>query len=220
MDERSIVYEVRVNVYALLQRLYQDPVDSELLSWLVSERPFLEFPLELDETAAAALAELDADSLTATVETLRADFRQLFVGPGRMKVPPWESVYRSEDQLLFDQHTLQVREAYARNGMEFVKINEQPEDSIAIELEFMKVLTERLLRAVETNDQTAERLVLEQQQEFLKKHLLIWVPRFTKLTQKHAQTRFYSALAEILNGFMQWENATVTMLLETVTETE
>lgn len=215
MDDRLLVCQARYNVYALLQRLYQSPPDRDLLDWLIAERPFREFPFEL-EGAAAALDQLDRGAREQSLDDLRRDFNRLFIGPGAMLAPPWESVYRNEDHLLFDQHTLQVREFYARHGMEFVKLNQVPEDSIAIELEFMKVLTERLLRALETADSTAERLLLQEQQQFLQQHLLVWSPKFITLTQKGAETAFYHGLAGVLGGFLSWEDQTLKLLLEHV----
>ncbi|MBZ0300489.1 MAG: molecular chaperone TorD family protein [Anaerolineae bacterium] len=215
MDDRSILYEARLNVYALLQRLYQAAPDAELLGWLAAEHPFLNFPIELDEEANAALLEVDRDCVVVSADRLVKDFRQLYIGPGAMRVPPWESVYRNEEHLLFDRHTLQVREAYARHGMEFTQIYRAPEDSLAIELEFMKVLTERLLRAVELSDPEAESILLEEQREFVNRHLLIWVPQFVALTQKQAETKFYRGLAGVLNGFLTWEGQTLALMLET-----
>lgn len=214
MDDQTLLYQARHAVYGLLQRLYQDPPDETLLAWLAAERPFQEFPVALDEEATLALQEVDQASQAASAETLRQDFRRLFVGPGPMLAPPWESVYRNEEHRLFDQHTLQVRQTYARHGMEFVRKNETPEDIIAIELEFMKVLTERLLRAVEAGDGRAERILLAEQHRFLKEHLLVWVPRFVALTRKHAETAFYRGLAGVLLGFLQWEEQTLRQLLE------
>lgn len=218
MNERLIVHQARQSIYALLQRLYQDAPDASLLEWLAAERPFASFPVRLDDEASAALEQIDAAVGAVAPEQLRADFRKLFVGPGPMDAPPWESVYRNDEHLLFDQHTLQVRAFYARHGMEFVRLNEMPEDAIAIELEFMQVLTERLAQAVESGDQEAERLLLDEQIAFLRKHLLIWVPQFVTLCQHRAATAFYSGLATILKGFLAWDVETLEMLRRSVVD--
>jgi TorA maturation chaperone TorD len=218
MTERLIIHEARQNVYALLQRLFQDAPDAVLQEWLVEEKPFAGFPVKLDGDASAALEQLDAAVLSVPLAALQADFKQLFVGPGPMKAPPWESVYRNEDHLLFDQHTLQVREFYARHGMEFVRINQVPEDAVAIELEFMRLLTERLAQAIDSGDTGGEQLLLQEQSAFLKEHLLIWVPKFVMLCQRSAATGFYSGLATVLNGFLKWDEQTLLMLQESVVD--
>lgn len=214
MDERLMIHEARLNIYVLLQRLYQDAPDETLLAWLIEAGTFANFPVALDETASAALAQVDAALTGVTVNDLRADFKQLFVGPGPMTAPPWESVYRNEDHLLFDQHTLQVRECYGRHGMEFVRIHQLPEDAIAIELEFMRLLTERLLQAIERGACDEERYLLDEQSAFLKQHLLMWVPKFVLMCQRSAATEVYAGLAGVLSGFLNWDQQTLLMLQE------
>ncbi len=214
MNERELIYQSREAVYALLRRLFDDAPDQELHAWLVAERPFAEFPFVFDNDGTAFLEQVDQAAQQATYEALRVDFKRLFWGPGRMEAPPWESVYRNEERRLFDSHTLQVRETYARHGMEFVQKNKAPEDHIAIELEFMRILTERLLKALDLGDEAAERVLLQEQLDFLRKHLCVWVPTFARLTQENAQTEFYHGLAGVLNVFLAWDAAALEQLLE------
>jgi putative dimethyl sulfoxide reductase chaperone len=218
MNERLMIHEARLNIYALLQRLYQNAPDAELLNWLKTEGPFADFPVRLDGDAGVALQQVDEALRALEVEELRADFRQLYVGPGPMTAPAWESVYRNEDHLLFDKHTLQVRAFYARHGMEFVEINKAPEDALSIELEFMRTLAERIVQAINDDDVETEQNLVNEQLLFLKQHLLIWVPKCVKLTQKHAKTAFYSNLADVLQGFLIWDEQTLTMLQASITD--
>jgi TorA maturation chaperone TorD len=213
MDERYLVYQARQAVYALLQRLYQNPLDAELMAWLTAERPFADFPVILDENSMAALEQMEQALQVTSLDALKEDFRQLFVGPGRMSAPAWESVYRNEERALFDIHTLQVRETYARHGIEFIHKNRTPEDSIAIELEFMKILAERLLQAVESQDAKGERILLDEQHAFLKQHLLVWTPQFTKRIQENAATPFYAGLGSVLRAFLVWDRHILEQLI-------
>jgi TorA maturation chaperone TorD len=212
MHEHLLVYQARLSIYALLQRLYQDAPDAALLEWLIAAKPFADFPVALDDDGTAALRQLDSAATASTLDALRADFRRLYVGPGPMDAPPWESVYRNEEHLLFDKHTLQVRAIYARHGVEFVRLNQMPEDALSIELEFMRLLTERLIQAVESGDATAEQILIDEQAAFLKKHLLIWTPTFIMRTRQYAQTPFYSALADVLRAFLAWDEQTLALL--------
>jgi TorA maturation chaperone TorD len=213
MNERELIYQSRQAVYALLRRLFDTAPDPELHAWLVAERPFAEFPIVFPEDASHFLEQVDQASQQFTPEDLRQDFLLLFWGPGRMEAPPWESVYRNDERRLFDSHTLQVRETYARHGMEFVEKNKMPEDHIAIELEFMRILTERLLKALELGDETAERILLQEQLDFLNGHLRIWVPPFVGLVQQHARTAFYGGLAGVLTAFLDWDAQALEQLL-------
>ncbi len=213
MNERQLVYQARQAVYGLLQRLYKEAPDPDLHAWLVSSRPFAEFPIIFQDDPNQLLEQLDKALLEVTFKELKQDYIQLYIGPGRMEVPPWESVYRNDERRLFDTHTLQVRETYARHGMEFVRKNKTPEDHISIELEFMRILTERLLKAIDLKDEKAERILLQEQLEFLNKHMLVWVPFFIKLTQKAAKTAFFNGLAELLGKFLNWDVETLNQML-------
>ncbi len=218
MNEHIVLYQARQAVYSLLRRLYTAAPDTDFLGWLAAERPFANFPVMLDSALAPDLQAVDEDCQTATEEVLSEDFYRLYVGYGDMLVPPWESVYRNEDHELFDIHTLQVREAYARHGMEFVEKNKAPEDSMAIELEFMQLLCDRLLIALERDDPRAERILVEDQLSFLEQHLLAWTPEFLARSQKYAQTSFYRSLAGILLGFLRWDQGTLHELLALLPE--
>ncbi|MBN1964259.1 MAG: molecular chaperone TorD family protein [Anaerolineae bacterium] len=217
MNEREFVYQARQAVYGLLQRLYYDRPDEALFDWLTTERPFAQFPVMLPAEYDADLRLVDEAVQQLSLEDLRQDYRQLYVGPGRMPVPPWESVYRNEERTMFDVHTLQVRETYARHGMEFIKKNKTPEDHVAIELEFMRVLTERLLTTLERGDEKAEHILLQEQRQFLTGHMLAWLPELSKRTQEFAQTDFYRGLAGVLIGFLRWDRDMLTQLLDVVT---
>jgi TorA maturation chaperone TorD len=209
MNERMMLYQARQAVYALLRRLYTAAPDQMLLQWLTEERPFADFPVLLGDEVEADLKALDEACQDPVDHVLFDDFYQLYVGSGDMRVPPWESVYRSEAHDLFDVHTLQVRAEYARYGMEFVDKNKTPEDSIAIELEFMHTLGERMLTALDKEDAKAERLLADDQAKFLEEHLLTWVPEFVSRTQQHARTPFYRSLAGVLLGFLKWDRETL-----------
>lgn len=218
MNERMVLHQARQAVYSLLRRLYAAAPDSDLLGWLAEERPFASFPVLLGNETEPDLQAVDDACQRADVHSLAEDFFLLYVGPGDMRAPRWESVYRSEERDLFDIHTLQVREAYARHGMEFVEKNKTPEDSIAIELEFMQLLCDRQLIALEKQDLRAERLLAEDQLKFIEQHLLAWVPEFVALSQQHALTPFYRGLAGVLLGFLQWERETLRELLALLPE--
>jgi len=213
MNERQLVYQARQAIYGLLQRLYKEAPDPDLHQWLVTSRPFADFPILFQDDPNQLPEQLDTALLEASYEELKRDYIQLYIGPGRMEVPPWESVYRNDERRLFDTHTLQVRETYARHGMEFAKKNKTPEDHISIELEFMRILTERSLKAIDLKDEIAERILIREQLEFLDKHMLVWVPSFIGLTKKSAKTAFFDGLAELLGKFLNWDVETLNQML-------
>ncbi len=218
MNEHIVLHQARQAVYSLLRRLYTAAPDVDFLGWLAEERPFADFPVMLDSAHTPDLQTVDESCQTVAEEALFEDFYRLYVGYGDMQVPPWESVYRNEDREIFDIHTLQVREVYARHGMEFVEKNKTPEDSMAIELEFMQLLCDRLLIALERDDVRAERILVEDQLGFLEQHLLVWTPEFVARSQKYAETPFYRGLAGVLLGFLRWDQGALRELLTLLPE--
>ncbi|HYF77213.1 MAG TPA: molecular chaperone TorD family protein [Symbiobacteriaceae bacterium] len=140
------------------------------------------------ETAASAAAS------HAAAAAVKADFAALFEGPGAMSAPPWESIYRTEEQLLFGPTTFQVRQAYQRWGLGLEQPGREPDDHIALELAFLLFLTERA-----ATDTAAE----AERQRFLQNHLLRWVPPFASLVEDGANTRFYQGVAKLLLGYVK-----------------
>lgn len=112
------------------------------------------------------------------------DFRQLFEGPSRHLVAPYESVHRGEDRLLFDEQTFAVREAYEAAGLRAPKFNQEPDDHIGLELEFCA----RLLIAGAAADHD----------RFCAEHLLQWAPGFAAEVIERAETGFYRGVGMLL----------------------
>src|SRR5512137_1805280 len=50
------------------------------------------------------------------IKAMRDDFLELFEGTGNPLAPPYESVYISNDHLIFDKQTSEVREFYGSYG--------------------------------------------------------------------------------------------------------
>jgi putative dimethyl sulfoxide reductase chaperone len=126
---------------------------------------------------------------------LREDWEVLFEGPGPIAAPPWESVYRTTDQVLFGPTTLAVRKAYQRWGFSLGDAaGHEPEDHIATELEFLV----RLLAA-----EAAEPRAAAERKHFVQEHLLRWVSPFATLVEDRAETLYYQGVARLLPGYLQ-----------------
>lgn len=155
----------------------------------------------------ALLAEWSAaasDGLTeAGLADLRADFTRLFAGSGTMPAPPWESVYFSEERLLFQEETTDVRQWFARLGLHVNSGSKEPDDHIAFELSFVAHCAEQALQAAEEGDTGAFARLLAAQREFLEQHLLRWGPKWAELIDEHARTDFYRGLALLTRGALK-----------------
>ncbi|MCB8816455.1 molecular chaperone TorD family protein [Desulfosporosinus shakirovi] len=67
------------------------------------------------------------------------EYTRLFIGPTKLPVPPWESVYVSKERLLFQESSLKVRQRQCYLNYNFLpaKYRSEADDHIALELDFM-----------------------------------------------------------------------------------
>ncbi|MCY4077417.1 MAG: molecular chaperone TorD family protein [Acidobacteria bacterium] len=196
-DEQALAYR-------FLGRCFHAPPSPDWMAALAQDRMFREWPFpSADDDAATGLALLTAFCESwepAMLGRLTWDFNRLFVGPGEMRAAPWESVYRSKTKLTFQEPTLAVRALYERFGFESPAIHREPDDHLALELDFLAALS--ALAAEAARDGDGERLAtcFSTQQAFLKEHLLAWAPRCLTLVVEHAETDYYRGAARLALG--------------------
>jgi TorA maturation chaperone TorD len=130
------------------------------------------------------------------------EFQRLFVGPGPLVAPPWESFYRSKEQLLFEEWTYQIREQYHKFGLQSIKENNEPDDHLLLELEFMIFLSERCL--YETINEKIDDLI-SSQIHFLENHLTMWIPYFCERLIEHTNSQLYLGAAMLLEDFLSFD---------------
>lgn len=191
----------------LAKALYQYP-EKEWLDTLIAEDVFAETPFaETQPEVIAGLSLLqqwsqaNRDGISQEAfDALRIDHTRLFLGPGKVLAAPWESVHFTEERLVFQQQTLQVRGWYSRFGLEVVKLHQEPDDHIGLELEFLAHLAKLGLQAIETGNSKRFDELLDAQRKFLTEHLLKWSPIWYGLVMQHARTDFYRGVAHLTNG--------------------
>lgn len=110
-------------------------------------------------------------------------------------VPPYESVHRNREGLVFDEHTLQVRAAYARLGLAAPHLHREPDDHIGLELEFLAQGCLRVLDAREDGHADESHQTLAIVANFLRTHVLAWAPSFLSRVSEQAQTSFMKGVA-------------------------
>lgn len=200
-------WQWRAYVYCALACLYRQEPDREVLA-AISEQQQLSCLFEDVNSLLPVAAELEADIAAHTLEIgayqeqLREDYNRLFVGPGPLLAPPWESVYRSKERLLFGEHTLAVRAFYQSYGLKSVKQDQEPEDHIALELEFAGWLCQQAANASGPEEAS---VFIEGHREFLVRHLLEWIPAFSEAVRKGSHTVFYDRLPVLTQAWLDYE---------------
>jgi TorA maturation chaperone TorD len=182
--------------------------DEDLLSSVLDEEMFSEVPFAGEHSDVISGSSLLRSWLSENKErgedellsTIKADYTRLFIGPGKVLAPPYESVHFSSDRLMFQKETLQVRQWYARYGLQSEKIYNEPDDHIGLELLFMAHLAAQAAAAAKQEDGETLGRMLEAQRMFASTHLFRWAFKWCDQVCEQAQTDFFCGIAQITRG--------------------
>lgn len=136
------------------------------------------------------------------LDKIKEEHYRLFVGPGHVPCPPWESVYVSYEKIIFDENTLAVRQFYRDWNVSIEKLNKEPDDHVGFELQFMGILSERAVTALKKGDIKDVERSLNAQKQFLEGHLLCWIETFCKKVLENTTSLFYKGLAQFTLEFL------------------
>ena len=199
--------ELQVDGLALkvLATAFYLPPSESFLTSLATEDLLADWPLTSDDPVTERGLQLlralfDHAQPTELLPALREDHTALFIGLMQVDAPPWESVYLSRDHLLFDQQTLEVREFYARFGLQIPKLEREPDDHIGYELLFLAHLMAKAAHALDADDAAAAIHALEAARTFFATHPQQWVAFFIARLTQRARTDYYRGLACLLEG--------------------
>ncbi|AGA70751.1 putative component of anaerobic dehydrogenase [Desulfitobacterium dichloroeliminans LMG P-21439] len=207
------VCSLRSRLYSFLGNCLLEPIqiDNEEI---IRGQFWLEFPLDAANLQMQnglnklirCTEELERLSASQAIQEIHFEYTDLFLGPGQPKAPPWESVYRTPEKLVFGGPTLQVRELFRQNGFEFKFKHRMPEDHMGLELIFLASAGDRLCEALTSDsEETSTKAVIESQISFIKDHPLTWIADFSKDASLHGSIGFYPGLIELIWGVLLWD---------------
>lgn len=185
-----------------LSRWLLAPPAAPVLARLSSPATLAAWPLPDRERTAVGLAELVASRAGDNAAQIARDHARLFTGPGKLLAAPYESVHRSAEGLLFDEHTLRVREWYHHYGIRAPRERREPDDHIGLELEFLAALLGWSLEAHEAGAGGDAAAYAEAAGAFLEEHLHRWAPTLFDLVAERAETSFYRGVAHLGHGVL------------------
>ena len=211
----------RLFLYSLMHKLFGREPDEELLNILTDEHTGEAFGLlseeekDIMDRTAVFLGEIREEKQNpAFLEEAKDEYTRLFIGPMSLVAPPWESVYGQKDAMLFQESTLEVRNTYRQYGLIPEGYPHVADDSLALELHFMALLAQRRLDAFyagKNDDLTAD---LTGSSDFLKKHLLVWVPKFLERMKGAKTNILYPQMCLVLDEFLRKDAETVKEVLQ------
>ncbi len=209
------VLTAQYDSYTFLSRMYRQEVSLATLNELVGRsgawaQPGSDSGLAL---IAGFLQHWNGKDLAGAQVDLAADYAGLFLNASQTPVYPYESVYTSEERLLMQKARDQMIEELRSEGLALTANAKEPEDHIAIELEFVAHLCQKTIQSLEQGDLLSARQYLEKQKSFLDKHLLVWAPTFCDDTFRAARTDFYKGVAQLTKDFLASERGTIDVLI-------
>jgi len=179
---------VRGNVYALLGHLLAGPPESDVLAMLAGIEA-----VPSDESLLTASWKMLADAAgRATRESLKDEYLALFVGLGRGEIVPYGSWYLTG--FLMEQPLARLRSDLAELGIERQEGVKEPEDHAAALCDVMALLI--------SGDEPAP---VALQQQFFARHMEPWIGRFFRDLQQASSARFYRAVGQLGEQFMDVE---------------
>ena len=195
-------------LYSLLSSLYREEPSTESLrnlkEWCQSIRRGKNATEGGVEKLQEFFASTDIDEkLTGE---LAADYASLFLGIGKHPAHPYESVYTGKDGLVMGEATENVRSLYASENLQKTDICKEPDDHIAIELEFMAFLCHKSNCAMREGDLSEALRLFQVQNGFIEYHLGRWIPLFYDAVARGAETYgLYMAVTQVLLELIQNE---------------
>lgn len=204
-SDELLQLEKRYAVWTFFQSYYQGELLADEEQWLqamtslahclTSTRdPRINTGLAMVKTAAAS-GEKDAIY----------DFNRLFVGPGKLLAPPYESAYRNPDGLLMQEQTLAVRKFYRDAGLEVSAKGSQPDDHLQLESEFVRYLLWQQGMALAQDDEETGLYYQQLYRRFFKTHLANWLFRHCEDILENSTTKTCRGIAFIMLGFLEME---------------
>lgn len=209
LDPETLTGEA-LSLTLLSKALFTVP-DREWLDGLIAEQVFAEAPFGGEQaetqTGLALLrkwSEANRNGISEDhLSDLTQDYNHLFLGVDPpMPVPPYGSVYLSREKLVFQEETRKVREWYLRFNLLPEKVNQEPDDHIALELLFLSRLAQLSLAAMDTGVQAAADGYTQAQADFLEEQLLKWGFVWCRGMEEHAKTDHYRGLGYLVHGVL------------------
>ncbi len=175
--------ETAVMAADLIAHWWSRPVEDEVSTW-IDAAPAVAAVCE--RLAGSSPSPILACSL-GQVPELIDEYERMFVGPGQLPCPPYESFWRDDVPIdlwhsLMGPCTADLRRLYRELGVDMAADAGELPDHIAVEFEALAYALSRI-----DGSEVAARLVND--------HLGAWLPGFCKQVTSQARHPFYAALA-------------------------
>ena len=154
----------------------------------------------------AGYAQRLGQAFAATdLQDLLVDYTRLFLGAPQALAKPYSSVWLTGQPELMQDSAMELLKLYAQGGFEIDPEFRDLPDHVAVELEFLYLLTYQQNQARAHGDDQALQAVEVLRTAFIVGHLGRWLGPFILAVHDHAQCEFYRELAEFTELFVRLE---------------
>jgi putative dimethyl sulfoxide reductase chaperone len=222
----------REKFYAFLSRLYAKEVDAETLETIIAVQPTIDLLASAEaaddlregngllQKFVSHVGSLDGKERQDMLTSLSAEYADLFLGLRVKPLLTCESAYLGQFKMYYGRPFWRVKEAYKKSGFEKRKDFLEPEDHVAIELDFMANLCKSVRLSLDDKKVTDSLRYLAVQKEFLEDHALRWIPHLCETLKTAAGSNLYKSLAFLTKGFISTDAGVVDELTERLKLTE
>jgi TorA maturation chaperone TorD len=159
----------------------------------------------LDPELAVHTRRLGDAFAAADLQELLVDYSRLFLGPVQALARPYASVWLTGENVVMQDTTMELLQLYEQGGFAIDEEFQELPDHVAVELEFLYLLTHQLHQTRASGDAEALQALQVLRTAFLDGHLGRWLGGFILSVHDHAQTDFYRELAELTELFVRLE---------------
>lgn len=204
--------KIRESIYAFLSRMYLEEPPKKLAEDIAGKRLSLPeelTPLNSDLREGFAAVKEFEDNFNGSAgelhENLSWEYTRLFIGPSEYVILPYESSYVEKN--FTGKAVIKAKERYRKAGIEKVAECKEPEDHVALELDFMTYLCREMSKKLNKGEKITDELGI--QREFLDECLSKWVPQFCEDIIKNPNSDFYKGIAQITKGFLVFDSSMI-----------
>jgi DMSO reductase family type II enzyme chaperone len=142
-----------------------------------------------------------------TLSDLQAEHRRVFSNVITLDCPPYETLF-GNDHVFGQAHTMaDIAGFYKAFGLEVSRDIHERLDHLSVELEFMHFLAYKESYARCHDGEEKIKIVVDAQKKFVKEHIGRWVPLFSRMLMKKAETGFFRYMAEFTADWVEFDVA-------------
>lgn len=155
-----------------------------------------------------------------TLTDLQAEHRRVFSNVITLDCPPYETLF-GNDHVFGQAHVMgDIAGFYKAFGLELSRDIHERLDHLSVELEFMHFLAYKESYALCHDSADKTQIVVDAQKKFLKNHIGRWVPLFSRMLVKKADTGFFRYLAEFTADCIDFDAVYLGVVPQPYSETD